>query len=196
MSREKEVREAAQRAFKDHVIELRSRDGVYRTWRCGKPEESIYHFIITTIPGSLIITGDLGSMIVSRHYDMLPWCRGSCESTGYFAEKVPREFQTSEFSYAVLKKWMEDTRKDYGDLDEDDPDDNEQIERRDRFEELCENVSEDISEREAYEVFEEYFDDPPDWTEFTNRFLWLREAIRWFVTNCKDEPIPDPNRRS
>jgi len=37
----KDIRESAKNAFKVHVIELKSRAGVYRTWQCGKPDCSI-----------------------------------------------------------------------------------------------------------------------------------------------------------
>ncbi|MCX7396203.1 MAG: hypothetical protein NT138_00825 [Planctomycetales bacterium] len=194
MASEAEIRASAANAFQNHVIEVLSRDGVYRTWRCGKPDCSIYHFVITTIPGSLIITGDLGSLIVSRQYDMLPWCRGSCDSTGYFAEKVPNEVKTTEFSYEALQEWVKETRKEYGELDDEDPDDEDRIERRDRFDELCDLCNEDMSETEAYELFSDYFDDSPNWHRHTSRFLWLREAIRWFLTNCNDDPIQRPNQ--
>lgn len=192
MSEKRSIADSAKDAFKDHVIELKSRNGVYRTWRCGKPNECIYHFVVTTIPGSMIVTGDLGSIVITRCYDMLPWCRGSIDSIGYFAEKVDRGFETEKFSFDALKQWMADTRKDFGDLDDEDPDDNEKIERRAAFDELCEAVCEDISEREAYDVFSEYFDEPPSWKKYTDRFLWLREAIRWFVTNVKEDPVPRP----
>lgn len=79
---EKRIREISDKAFEDHEITELSRNGVFRSWRCGRPKSGVYAFYITTTPGTLIITGDIGDLIVEREYDMLPWCRGSVDSIG------------------------------------------------------------------------------------------------------------------
>lgn len=189
--REAEVRRNSDRAFKDHVITELSRNGVYRSWRCGRPDRSDCAFVITTIPGSIIVTGDIGDLIVSRCYDMLPWCRGSCDSTGYFIEKVPHGcFEVEEFDPERLRAWVEDqiaNASDYGIKD-------------DEIETLKESLEfDDYSDNDAthwYRKFRSIWDgDPPDWSSPKHRLLWCRDAIRWFVNHHDEEVIQDPKSK-
>lgn len=175
---ELEIRRISDRSFMDHAITERMRQGVFRSWRCQKPGSWAYGFDITTIPGSLIITGDIGDLIVSREYDMLPWCRGSVDSTDYFASKVPHGIQTKEFSHQKCGTWMAH-RLAEGDLT------GEQIER---LEELMKWEIEDNGPEYLYRETQEFWDgDPPNWSVWCSGFLWCRDAIRWFVMN-HDEP--------
>lgn len=175
--READIRRNSDREFKDRVITELSRNGVFRSWRCAKPGTGIFAFTITTIPGHLIITGDLGSLIVTRTYDMLPWCRGSCDSTDYFAEKVPHGLVIEKFSTDVLEEWITEMLAD----------EDVSVEGKRT---LREAIGTDEGPAEKwYERFREVWDggDPPNWDMYTNRFLWCRDAIRWFVMN-HDEP--------
>lgn len=181
MQLEEQIRQHADKAFLDHEITLRSKNGLYRSWRCCRPGSWTYGFDITTIPGSLFITGDIGDLIVSRTDDMVQWCRGSTGSTSYFAEKVPHGFVTREFKWEVFREWCEEWKKDNAE------DDN--------FAEKCEVLEEvlgregSIGEEGLYqELWNEFaFDEPPSWRCWTPRFLWCREAIRWFCLNVKEE---------
>lgn len=173
------IRELSDKAFANHTITERMRCGVYRSWRCMIPSRSEYAFDITTIPGALIITGDLGEMIVSRTYDMLPWCRGSVDSTDYFAEKVSPEFSTKEFSRDKLRAWIDE------ELDNPDT----ILENRTVLEDVRDWHIDDNGEDWFYRELEDVWagDDPPNWRDWTPGFLWKRDAIRWFVTH-HDEP--------
>lgn len=94
------IAENAAHAFKEHVIEQRSlhRDerGLYATWRCGRPDSGTYAFLVTVYPGVLVVTGDVGDLIVERTTNMIAWCRGSVGSIDYFAEKVPHAIPTKK----------------------------------------------------------------------------------------------------
>jgi len=190
--REDECAERAKKAFEHHVVEERSRNGVYRSWRCHNPDEGCFWFDITTIPGSLIITGDLGDMIVSRSYDMLPWCRGLIRSIDYFAEKVSRDFPTTEFSPERLEEWLK------GELNPEEGYEQPSSAHRELIERTLEDGFDDWR-GEGYfrEKLHELTNgsDPPNWSDYTPRFLWLREAIKWFVTHHSEPGIPDPSRR-
>ena len=178
---ESKIRGMSDNAFANHVITERMRQGVFRMWRCQKPGTWVYGFDITTIPGSLIITGDLGGMIVSRHYDMLPWCRGSVDSTDYFAGMVSGDFKTTEFSRDKLRMWIEER---LGEMDEDD----ELYEKMDHIHQWeMENNGEDWFYRELEEAWD--ISNPPDWRDWTPGFIWKRDAIRWFVTNHSEPEI-------
>lgn len=94
--------------FRDHVIEVKHMDGLYRRWRCGKPQSSTYYFDVITWPGWIAVTGDVGELMVSRVSDMLPWVRRSIGSISYFAEKVPNAIETKEYSPDKAEKLLQD----------------------------------------------------------------------------------------
>ena len=61
----------AERSFKDHQIEEKSRPEDYaRVWRVTNPDTWCYGFYVTVWPGFLAINGDVGSLYSfsrSRH---------------------------------------------------------------------------------------------------------------------------------
>lgn len=177
MNIEDRIREQAARSFANHVVTEQSRHGVYRSWRCHRLDSSTYWFGITTIPGYLIVVGDIGDLIVARCYDMLPWCRGAINSTEYFAEKVVRSIPTRVFSLEVFEQWYHELMAD--------------PETSDTNRKIATEVFEHRHDKESYELYEEcrtiWIDDPPNWTNWHTNFLWCREAIRWFLQH-HDEP--------
>ncbi len=173
---ETEIERCAAISFASHQVTELSRSGVFRSWQCAKPGSWHLAFTITTIPNCLILTGDVGDLIVERHYDMLPWCRGSCRSTGYFAEKVPNNIITTEFNWEFAEAWRQMELQ------------NEDInaEYRCFLEDF--DINDESTETELYRELSGYVDELPSFRVWTRRFLWCREAIRWFVTH-HDEPV-------
>ncbi len=51
---------------KGHVFEIKNDDGLYRNITVKKPDSSIYGYKITTWPGYLCISGDMGTYVFSR----------------------------------------------------------------------------------------------------------------------------------
>lgn len=200
---EKRIRESSDRAFDKHVITLLHACGVYRSWRCGRPNDSAYAFTITTIPGYLIITGDLSTLVVGRTYDMLPWCRGSVDSTGYFFEKADHTFNKVEFVEEMFDAWRNDRiaelqkeLKAYQDDDEEfdagvwEDEKKTIVEQIEQLDEYC--IQDEGGEQAAYADLRDHFDDFPNWRDYTPQMYWLRDAVRWFVMNNNDEPIGRP----
>lgn len=176
---EKQIRELSDKAFANHTITERVRAGVFRSWRCQKPGTRAYLFDITTIPGSLIITGDVGDLIVTRTYDMLPWCRGSVDDTRYFAEKVPQGFVKREFSLQSFEQWAHGVLKSPDTTDDERKSVNEAL--------ICRH---DAGSESLYEQTRDvWIDDPPDWTDWTPGLIWCRDAIRWFVTHHSEPEV-------
>ena len=176
---EETIRKLSDKAFAEHQVTEVMRHGVYRQWKCAKPKSNTYGFHITTFPGNLVLTGDLGTLIVAREYDMLPWCRGSVDSTDYFAEKVAKEILTREFSHDRLREWIGEEIMDPNTLDS-------HLELlQEALDEGIENDGPDYFYRTLNDVWQG--NDPPNWTDWKPQFLWQRDAIRWFVTH-HDEP--------
>lgn len=83
-----------------HQLTVNLDQGVYRDITVKKPNSVDRHYNITTRPGFLIFTGDMGDFIFERTNDMFNFFR--CESnnyyinTGYWGEKV-QAGKVSEF---------------------------------------------------------------------------------------------------
>lgn len=189
---EADVRRSTDGYFKNHSIVELSRDGEFGSWRCSKNGSSHLSFTITVIPGSLILTGDLGNLIVTRHKtQMIPWCRGSVDDTTYFAEKTGQEFPGLEFSICQYRKWLEEqvaehTTNHYRE-DERTVDDTELDSVGQHYQEILDNGVDCCTELESYESLHADHEDDNEvgvfWRDWNRQFLVKRDAIRWFVMN-------------
>ena len=66
----KRVKERFPGDVAEHEMTIMLNDGVYRHIRFKKPGTMMYYFDLTTWPGFLAITGDMGSYVFSRLRDM------------------------------------------------------------------------------------------------------------------------------
>lgn len=173
-------------AFAGHKIEQRLNQGMFRSWRCRRDGTWAYGFDVTTIPGTLVITGDIGELIVQRSEDMISWASGSIHSIDYFAEKVPRSMETGEFCVEVAKEFLSELRQDLdenGYLNE---------KKRDAIAELRNILDGDeIADFPTELYLSGLIDgcDMPNLKNYTSNFLWCREALIWFLENLdKEQP--------
>lgn len=75
----------------NHELIVNLDQGVYRDITIKKPNNVHMHYNITTRPGFLIFTGDMGDFIFERTNDMFGFFRakdGYCINPGYWGEKV------------------------------------------------------------------------------------------------------------
>ena len=108
---------------KDHKLAILMDNGLYRHMRWGRPDSSIYMVQITTWPGHLAVTGDMGSFVFSRVHDMFTFFRSPDMkiNPGYWSVKIVAEdkhggvekFSVEKFHEAVLCH-----TRDYLDLEE------------------------------------------------------------------------------
>jgi adenylate kinase family enzyme len=178
-------------AFKNHVIRQDLNQGLFRSWRCGAPDDSNHHFHVTTTPGRIFVAGDNGTMVWERNPDMIPWVRGSIHSIDYFASKVPNEIPVEEWDVDVAREWVQDQILEEN---EERDEDNEEgtNERISKYQELLEILSDDeVYEHEFYRALSDSgLNDGCDWPDFTNytsNFLWCREDLKWFLANLPAE---------
>lgn len=171
-------------SFKDHLVEVRLDQGLYRQWRCAKPQSSMFAFTVTTIPGRIIVNGDVGDLIVERCDDMIAWCRGSINSVDYFEQKVVRAIPTREYDEDMAEWWLDDlsARCEAGEL----------VLEPDQRESLDSLRS--VTENEHFFCDELYRSGLVDGCDFPNlrnyngNFLWCREAIK-FLLNASGAQI-------
>lgn len=179
-----QIHEFAAKHFANHKIEQRLNHGMFRSWRCKADGTWVHGFDITTMPGTLIVTGDIGELIVQRSDDMIAWARGSVHSIDYFAEKVPRSMETGEFCVEVAKEFLSELRQDLdesGYLNE---------AKRDAIAELRHILDGDeIADFQTELYLSGLVDgcDMPNLKNYTSNFLRCREAVIWFLANWKDE---------
>lgn len=167
------VSEFAREAFQDHEVVQTLDNGFYRSWKCYKPGTCFYAFTVTTIPGHIIVTGDVGDLIVSRTEDMIGWCKGSIQSIDYFASKVPHSIPTKGYDSEVALEWLEEQAKEEGlspaELS------------------IVQNLKDCVDDQE--ELFRGLSccgmldGDYPTPENFNSNFLWCREAIKFLLEN-------------
>jgi hypothetical protein len=172
----RQVKEFAERAFSEHVIECKHNDGVYRHFDCGKPGGgSSYRFFITTFPGTLTVTGDIGDLMVQRVYDMFEWAPDSVRSFEYFAEKVVAG-KVKVYDPELVMEEIESLR--------------EQASEEDKklINDLIMYVDPSDMHYTAYHIYNSgLFNgcDFPNFETWDSNFLWCREAVEWFFENME-----------
>lgn len=194
--------EMARKAFADHGVELVLNDGVNRRWICKKPGTSMYRFDITTFPGTMIVTGDLGTLVVERTMDMLVWARNSVGDIQYFAEKVPSNIRTVEYSTEVVEEWFRDELRELKEeFDHRYIDRDEYRRRRDKIKEVRAGMYLDaMGSDEVYRATQELWggSDPPNFRNWDNTFLWCRQCVIWLLAHVDEKgavlatPPPEP----
>lgn len=172
---------------RDHKMTIELDQGVYRSIRFGRPGASIYYFRLNTWPGSLAISGDMGSYVFSRTRDMFeffrdPYMMGRINPQ-YWHEKADavdrhgaRRFSQERLAEAVRRhsdEWqvrLGDAAKIKAEVDD---------LVRDEF----------YNEAQAYEAIQDFeasdgnkFNDfEADLTDWDYHYLWLLRAIVWGI---------------
>jgi hypothetical protein len=200
--------EQFQEDVKNHRMKVLHDDGVYRHLEFS--DGSFKHrFYLTTWPGHLCVTGDMGSYLFSRIPDMFEFFRGCKPNYSYWHEKVlaqDRNTPVKEFSKEAFKENVEDIKNEaikgiIREFEEvgTDPSDTCEIVGKifDHFiEELdCESIS---SYEYAYNFMEEYLEYKDEdgtlgsylqgfWSEGCNCeeysywFTWCCNVIPWAI---------------
>jgi hypothetical protein len=184
----KEVYEAFVQDVKDHEVTVELDQGVFRHLVCAKPGTSIHSFEITTWPGYLAVTGDMGAFLFSRVNDMFEFFRTGKEpwmiSFGYWAEKcqaVDRREGIREYSPETAKRALADWMTEWPD-----------VIREQALEFLSPHMEYEHSLRSAAAQFSAETEDDAErydfqdffevgLTEYTWHFIWCCYAILWTI---------------
>lgn len=177
---------------KNHKCTIIRDDGVDRHVRFRKPGTICYGFDLITWPGHLCVTGDCGTYVFKRTFDMFEFfISGSSKkypiNTGYWAEKLlsvdrhgdVKRFSQEKFNKAVWADFIE-----FAKHGEHTPE---------KIREIRWEIEEDIlnadNEHDAYNSLFSYsnhgfrFDDffEHDCTEYTYHYVWNLFAIVWGI---------------
>lgn len=198
---ETEVAERFKKAVIEHEMIVVRNDGLHRHLTFKSPRTFNNHFHITTWPGYLAISGDIGCYVFARLPDMFRFFRGDGINPGYWGEKLQsiernggyREFSEEQF-HAAIKS----------DFDQWSFDDDEQ--KAKAWDALQDS---DLAEDSNPESLESAIQDALDYKcpvtgnrfndfwdhelrDYTFRFLWCCHAIRWAVGEVDRRRTADP----
>ena len=166
---------------KDHSMSVELDSGLHRCIKFSRGNSSVFYFRITTWPGHLCISGDMGTYVFARLPDMFEFFRGDelKINPGYWTEKLQsiscfgsKEGSVREFDAEGTLECVKDR------LDEDE----DQINKySDQLEELA-NASDD---NEALRIMENIDCLSDSWeclsAKLTFHIKWCLFAIRWAV---------------
>ena len=112
----------------NHQLTVNLDSGVYRDITIANPNTMCMHYNITTRPGYLMFTGDMGCLVFKRANDMLSFFRpqsGYYINTSYWGEKVEAG-EVSQFDMDTANASLQNYLTNFlDDLDLSDPEDRE-----------------------------------------------------------------------
>lgn len=106
--------------IKTHEVKIIKDDNVFRHLECKRPNTMVCSFHITTWPGHLCISGDMGTYVFSRIRDMFEFFRPSDKelriNKGYWAEKlqaIDRTDGCKKFSSELFEAQVKEVFEEY-----------------------------------------------------------------------------------
>lgn len=143
-----------------------------------KPGTNNMYFNITTWPGYLCISGDMGCYVFARLRDMFEFFRGDRINLGYWAEKVQaaeRHGGIKGYELEKLIAYVKERTKDWPEAIREDA--------RDSI--LAHADDEHDARRALYDYARDGHEFRDSWeedfTEYTYRFVWCCRAIVWAI---------------
>lgn len=178
---------------KNHQLTIDKNDGVSRHLKFANPNDCNQSFNITTSPNYLVITGDMGSLVFSRRYDMFDFFRSDNLKIypDCWAEKIQstsHEAQIASYSKFDLEQAKKNAQKDLNTYLED----NDDLSEEDRALLLEDFECEILHSENDHEIveairnfnfkgfkFDEFYWD--GCRVYTYSYIWLCYAIVWGI---------------
>lgn len=174
-----QIAEMAAYSLRNHTLRCNLDRGLFRNWTCSDGT-SAYRFNISTEPGRLLVSGDVGELLLERYWDMLHWARTAVRDIHYFHGKCVPSIKTREWDAACAREWVLCERR------------QERREQCGMTAALARDLYDAASDSE-HAFFTELTDsgycdgsDYPDCDNYTHSFLWCREALRWLLTRLPE----------
>lgn len=196
-SHEDSVEARFRKDIAEHQMTVHYASDAHRHLTFRRPGTFAYGFHVTTWPGYLCISGDVGSFVFSRLPDMFEFFRGSRINSGYWAEKLTAHDKYSGhrvFSEDVYRKAIENDFSHWEfDNDEDRKRAWEAIE--DDWSGLfgASTTGEAVKAAMDWEcpISKQRFTDFWDHTleEYSFQFLWCCYAIQWAIARFDETAV-------
>jgi hypothetical protein len=190
------------KSIKDHEMIIMHDEGIYRHLRFKKPNTMCYCFDLTTWPGYLTISGDMGCFCFSRTEDMFYFFdndkRPDLEINPYYwSEKVEsspyEEKPVKVFDIDVFRNDFKKAFIDY-ELEEIEEDEDKSVKQSDLFE----MYSDILTAEDEYEVVHEVrnfqyhngyaidWECIPSGKIWAYHYIWCCYAIQWGIIQYKN----------
>ena len=184
---------------KNHELTIHQNNGVYRHLTFANPNDCDKYFNITTFPNHLVITGDMGTLVFSRLYDMFNFFRSDDLriNPDYWSEKI--QSTTHEAQIASYSKFdLEQAKKNAQEYLNTYLEDNDDLSEEDRTLLLEDFELEILRSEDEYEIVEAIsnfnfkdfeFDEfrMDDCSVYTYSYIWLCYAIVWGIKKFDEE---------
>lgn len=195
----KPTQEEFEKTIKDHSIEIVKDDGLHRHIKASNNGSFNGHFHITTWPGYLCISGDMGCYVFRRLDDMFQFFENDGINPDYWREKLQTKGEVMEFSPQIFEEALRSSL--YCIMDDEDI--------NLHFDEVWESIEEDVlgaeTEQDAHRYAAEwvfYYEAettgkvrPLSFSDFwehnlkayTYRFIWCCRAIVWALNEYRQQ---------
>jgi hypothetical protein len=176
----------------EHQLTVIHDDGLHRHLRCARPKSGDRHFFITTWPGYLCISGDMGCYVFQRIEDMFEFFRNDDLgiNPGYWAEKLQagphvapddltREWVPEKFE-AKIKEWFEQATDEWDDERKDEAWSDVEIsvltECEHEYSAIRAAIDFTFEDKELFQDFWEV-----DCKKWNSNYLWCCYAVVWAI---------------
>lgn len=194
MKTKDDVMKRFQSDTKNHTMEVRLDNGLYRHLVFTNNGSNIYRFDIVTYPGYLVMSGDMGEWVFTRLADMFEFFRGKDINPSYWGGKcVASKDGIREYSAERAKEYLQEQYFQYLE-DHDKLTKARRNELEDAFREITALCDEESGERAMvglYDHVQENEDDLPYLADFweagtclrdyKHHYLWACYAIQWAI---------------
>jgi len=183
--------------IKNHEMKIIHDEGVYRHIRFKDPEDSCYWFDITTFPGHLTISGDMGCYVFSRTQDMFNFFGLSKDdfnykkdatlqiNVGYWHEKLQAVSTTDslksydeDYAKQIIREYFEDHPEIAERFIESEIDMGE-VWSTESFYAACQRFDEDGHQIDCCDLREPEI--------YNYRSIWVLYAIAWAIKKYRGE---------
>lgn len=185
-----DVKERFQKSVIEHEMIVVRNDGVHRHLTFKSPRTYNYHFHITTWPGYLAISGDVGCYVFARLPDMFRFFRGDGINPDYWGEKLQAIERNGGYREFSEELFHEAVKSDFDQWDFDDDEQKAKAWAALQDSDLSEDSNPESQEsavRAAMDYkcpvtgngFSDFWDHQLQ--DHTFRFLWCCYAVRWAI---------------
>ncbi len=174
-----------------HEMKIYHDEGVYRHVRFGRPETNCMHFNLTTFPGRLCYSGDMGDFTFARVNDMFTFFNSKTINLGYWTEKLQSVDKMGAWNSNSngFEEWNEELF--WENVDECFKAHYEEQWKTKIAEFKAESCFESSVPYDAVNAVMEFNSDMDFWdysnTVYTFRIQWALRAIRWGVSKYIEE---------
>ena len=177
----------AKESLANHTIKLDADVSDFRVWTCRNPANTFYWYRIISVPGCLIIQGDVGNRIFTMYdRDPVGWLRGAINSPDYVMGKC--EDKEKDFISGEAKILLQELRAGEQSEDTDGVVDSDIVEENNTLKAKADEVEEAwTDEQDADQFSRAYYEAGLDTEslsscyDFNSDIIWSYACLKKFI---------------